>query len=74
MGKWKILWKKIKKGNKDKDIELYNLDIDVTEKNNIADSHPEIIEKFFDIIKKEHSTPEVDRFKITALEEVYNSK
>lgn len=72
MGKWKILWKNIKKGNKE--IELYNLDTDISEKINIADSHPEIIEKFFGIIKKEHSTPEVERFKIKELEEVYMSK
>ena len=71
MGKWKILWKNIKKGNKE--IELYDLETDITEKNNIAESHPEVIEKFFEIIKKEHSTPEVDRFKIKELEEVYNN-
>jgi arylsulfatase len=72
MGKWKILWKKIKKGNKE--VELFNLETDLTETTNIAASHPEIIEKFYDIIKKEHSTPEVKRFQIDALEEVYNQK
>ncbi|MCF7567637.1 arylsulfatase [Sabulilitoribacter arenilitoris] len=72
MGKWKILWKNIKKGNKE--IELYNLEEDLAETRNIASQHPEIVEKLFEIIKKEHSTPEVERFKIDALEEIYNTK
>jgi len=68
MGKWKILWKDIKKGNKD--IEVYNLDEDLNESTNIAEKHPEIIETFFKIIKKEHTTPEVERFLIPQLEEL----
>lgn len=72
MGKWKILWKNLKKGNKD--IELYNLEKDTSEKNNIAEEHPEIVEKLYDIIKKEHKTPDVKRFRIEALENAYNTK
>lgn len=72
INKWKILWKEIKKGNKN--IELYNLEEDVAEKRNIADIHPEIVKKLFDVIKKEHSTPDVERFRIKELEEVYNNK
>ncbi len=72
MGKWKILWKELKKGNKT--IELYNLEEDLAEKNNIADQHPEIVEKLFEAIKKEHSTPDVEQFRIDALEAVYNIK
>ena len=72
MGKWKMLWKNIKKGNKT--IELYNLEDDIAEKNSIAEKHPEITEKLFDIIKKEHSTPDVKGFRIDALENVYNIK
>lgn len=69
MGKWKILWKNIKKDNKD--IELYNLDTDITESINIADKHPEIVERLFGIIKKEHTTPIVERFRINQLETVF---
>lgn len=72
MGKWKILWKNIKKGNKN--IELYNLEKDLSEAINIADNHPEIVDKLFDIIKKEHSTPENQSFLIKELEEIYNMK
>jgi len=53
---------------------LYNLEDDLAEQNNIAAKHPEIIEKFYEIIKKEHSTPEIERFRMSALEEVYNTK
>lgn len=71
IGAWKIIWKRIKKGNKN--IELYNLEEDITETNNMADKHPEIVEKLFEIIKKEHSTPEIAQFKIKAIEEIYNT-
>ncbi|MDO5978336.1 arylsulfatase [Flavivirga spongiicola] len=71
MGKWKILWKDIKKGNKD--VELYNLENDLIEMNNIADKHPEIIKRFYEIIKTEHSTPEIEKFRIDALEDIYKS-
>ncbi|MEL7120125.1 MAG: arylsulfatase [Bacteroidota bacterium] len=66
MGKWKMIWKDIKKDNKE--IELYNLETDLREQSNIADQHPEIIQQFYEIIKKEHTTPELERFKIEALE------
>lgn len=72
IGKWKIIWKNIKKGNKE--LELYNLDEDETETTNIANEHPEIVEKLFEIIKKEHSTPEIEKFRIKPLEAVYNTK
>lgn len=72
LGKWKIVWKDIKKGNKK--IELYNLEEDIAEHKDVAESHPEIVEKLFEIIKREHSTPEIERFKMDAIEEVYNMK
>ncbi|MDO5980230.1 arylsulfatase [Flavivirga spongiicola] len=72
MGKWKILWKNIKKGNKA--IELYDLDNDLAETNNIADKHPEIVENLFEIIKREHKTPENETFIIKELEAIYNTK
>ncbi len=47
IGKWKILWQAIKKGNKN--IELYDLDKDKEEHNNLAEQHPEIVTKLFEI-------------------------
>jgi len=72
IGKWKILWKNIKKGNKV--IELYNLEEDLTEQHNVAAEHPEIVEKIFESIKAQHSTPENDIFRINEVEEIYNTK
>jgi len=69
-GPWKLIWKEIKKGNQK--VELYNLDEDAGEKKDVSSSHPEILEEFYAIIKKEHETPEVNRFKIEALEELLN--
>ncbi|WP_165734251.1 arylsulfatase [Polaribacter sp. 20A6] len=68
MGKWKMVWKNIKTGNKE--VELYDLDIDIQEQNNVMEQHPELLEKFFEIIKKEHKTPENSSFIIEALETI----
>ena len=68
MGKWKILWKNIKKGNKE--IELYNLEEDLEEKVNLANEHPEIVAELFNIIRKEHITPQNKAFTMDALEEI----
>ncbi|WP_235298709.1 arylsulfatase [Portibacter marinus] len=66
MGDWKFVWKDIQKGNKE--VELYNLVKDVKERNNIADQHPDLVSKFFEIVKKEHITAEVERFKMDAVD------
>lgn len=70
MGKWKFLWKNIKKGNKD--VELYNLEEDIKEEHNVATANPELIEQCMAIIKKEHTTPLNQTFVIEALEELIN--
>jgi hypothetical protein len=44
-GKWKLLRSK-------KNIELYDLKADISEKNNLADNHPEIVKRLSDIMKK----------------------
>lgn len=72
MGKWKMIWKNIKKGNKE--VELYDLDADIKEENNIMSQHPEMLEKFFEIIKKEHQTPENKSFVIEGVENLVNQK
>lgn len=72
MGKWKMIWKNIKTGNED--VELYDLDADIKEENNIMDKHPELLEKFFEIVKKEHQTPENKSFVIKGVENLVNQK
>jgi len=65
MGDWKGVRKNIFKGNMD--IELYNLRSDITESIDVANEHPEIVAKIEAIMKREHTTAELDRFKIKQL-------
>lgn len=65
MGKWKGIRKNIKQGNLE--IELYNLSNDLQELNNVAKDNPEIVEKIYEIMRSEHTLPEVTTFKMIAL-------
>jgi arylsulfatase len=38
------------------------------EQYNVADQHPEVVQKMKQIMAKEHTTPKVNRFKMKALE------
>jgi arylsulfatase len=67
MGKWKIIWKDINKGNKE--VEVYNLEEDIQEQSDVAADHPELVKDFHRIIKETHTTPEIERFQIKNLEE-----
>jgi len=63
--KWKGIRNNIKKGNME--LELYNLEEDLQEQNNIADQHPEMIKQMEGIMDREHQVPKIDRFKMKAL-------
>lgn len=69
MGNWKLLWKDLKKKNLA--VELYNLDTDLAEENDLAAEHPELVSQFYDIIRREHQTPATEQFRMEALEAVY---
>lgn len=53
MGKWKGVRLNVDKGF-DQPIELYNLEIDLEEKNNIAAQHPEIVADIAEIMAEQH--------------------
>lgn len=57
MGQWKAIRQNIFKGNMD--IELYNLNNDIQEQNNIASEHPEIIKQMEEIMVNEHVPSEM---------------
>lgn len=68
MGDWKGIRKNIFKGNME--IELYNLVTDPAEQQNIASSHPGIVNEIAEIMKKEHTIPHIDKFKIEQLGDI----
>lgn len=66
MGKWKGIRKDIiADGNLE--IELYNLEEDIRELSNVAEQHPEIVNRIREIMKEEHTVPELRRFRMEAL-------
>ena len=46
------------------EIELYNLETDIKEENNVATTNPEIIQKIEEIMIIEHTPSPINRFKL----------
>ncbi len=65
MGKWKLIQKGLLK--EPQPFELYDLEQDINEQNNIAEQHPEIIQQMQQILDTVRTEPEIERFKIEAL-------
>ena len=53
------------KGNLE--IELYDLESDITEENNVAAQNPEVVAQIEEIFTKEHRPSTLDRFKFNVL-------
>jgi arylsulfatase len=66
MGKWKAIRTNIKKGNLD--IHLFDLSNDIQELNDVADQYPEVVAQMKQIMEKEHTLPQLDRFKMKAID------
>ena len=66
MGPWKAIRKDIQKGQLE--IELYNLEQDLQEQENVASEHPQIVEQIELIMEKEHLIPDLERFRMNALD------
>ncbi|MEX1137256.1 MAG: arylsulfatase [Balneolales bacterium] len=66
MGKWKGIRKNII-SEANLDIELYDLNADMREQNNVADQYPEILNEVKYIMNNERTVPELDQFKMRAL-------
>ena len=64
LGEWKGLLKKARKGNNE--MELYNIVSDPRETTNVADEHPDIVQKMWEAVRDSHTEPvlDIDSFKM----------
>lgn len=65
MGKWKGIRKNIFKDSLQ--VQLYNLEEDIQELNNVADQYPDIVKGIEAIMKREHVPADNEQFKIRQL-------
>jgi arylsulfatase A-like enzyme len=65
MGQWKGIRKNIFKDSLG--VQLYNLEEDIQELNDVSALNPEIVRKVENILRQEHTTAEIERFKIRQL-------
>ena len=65
MGKWKAVRKNIFEGNLH--LELYDLEKDPKELNDLSKTHPEVVKKMEAILKKEHTQAENKKFRFPQL-------
>ncbi|VAX27072.1 Arylsulfatase [hydrothermal vent metagenome] len=65
MDKWKGIRKNIFEGNMD--IELYDLEKDIKEENNVADQNPDVVQKINEIMKQAHTPSVIKRFQFKEL-------
>lgn len=67
MGDWKLVRQNLK-NDEAPTLELYNLKEDPTETVNVADAHPEVIEKASELFRRERESPALENFRIPLLE------
>ncbi len=68
MGDWKVVRQHLNTDKKNPTLELYNLTDDPAESNNLAEMHPEILQKAATIFTNEYEHPEIARFRIPLIE------
>ena len=68
MGKWKAYRPNIKSAT-NLEIQLYNLELDPRETNNLANKFPEIIQKMEQIMKTSHTQPIYSAFEMSAIDD-----
>jgi arylsulfatase len=65
MGKWKAMRRNILKGNLQ--VQLYDLENDIRETNDVAVNYPEIVQLMEKLFEQEHQIPESETFGMKAL-------
>jgi arylsulfatase len=66
MGNWKGIRKNIKKDSLR--VQLYNLEVDIQELNDVSAQNPKIVKEIETIFKNEHEMAEMEKFRIRALD------
>lgn len=66
LGKWKGMIENMQDGNTD--IQLYDLDKDPQEQNDVADKNSDIVKKIKQIMEREHTFPKVKSFRMEVLD------
>lgn len=66
LNQWKGIRKDIMSEN-NLEIELYNLDEDIREENNVAGRHPEVVDSIRTIMEREHTVSRINRFRMDDL-------
>ncbi|MFV0346253.1 MAG: arylsulfatase [Bacteroidales bacterium] len=72
MGNWKGVVRQMQKGNKH--VELYSLIADPGELNDVSADHPELVEKFWEIVHREHAPSWNPKWQFSVLEDGLASK
>ncbi|UWX54879.1 arylsulfatase [Maribacter litopenaei] len=67
MGDWKVVRQHLK-DDESPTLELFNLQTDPAETENVATQHPDILEKAAAIFAREHTNAETERFRIPLIE------
>lgn len=62
MGNWKAFVRNIRKGGRK--VELYDLATDPREQHDVAEQHPEVVEKVLEIFRTEHVDAEIKAFNL----------
>jgi arylsulfatase len=65
MGKWKGIRKNIFQDSLH--LQLYNLEEDIREQQDVSDLHPEVVRRIEEIFRQEHTPAEIERFRIPQL-------
>ncbi len=65
MGQWKGIKKNILEGNLD--VELYNLETDISEQNDVSEQYPDVVDQIREIMKQEHVPAINETFRIKEL-------
>ncbi len=65
MGKWKA----VRGPGKDFELELYDLENDIQEQNNVASEFPDVVKKIMAIMNREHVPSEIETFRLKQLGE-----